>query len=159
MTAGYGYERELVDSLRDHGYRVIPAAASGSRTSEELPDLLAGQRWKRGSVTPANWPRLADSLGIEAKATSENIAYFTEEEVDELCEFCADFGAEARLGARFKGRRDALDTPRVHFLVDPSTAERTDGGNYRVHVENAAQIADIAVDHANERIRYASTGG
>lgn len=154
MTQGYKYERELVHSLRDHGYRVLPAAASGSATEEELPDLLAGTPWV-SNVNEA-WPVVSDALGIEAKAVSDDIAYFTEEEVHALIKFCDGFGAKARLAARFKGHRDALDTPRQHFLVDPSEAERTDGGNYRVHSKNAMQDADMVVNHADERIRFPS---
>ncbi|MDZ7700972.1 MAG: Holliday junction resolvase Hjc [Halobacteriales archaeon] len=110
-------ERELVNRLDDLGFAVMRAPASGSATSRELPDVLAGD----GEVFYA----------IEVKASAEKPIYLDEKEVYDLVYFGRNFGAKPLIGVRFD-RED-------WFFFDPRGDEVhvTDGGNYRVKKETA----------------------
>ncbi|WP_410765978.1 Holliday junction resolvase Hjc [Haloferax sp. DFSO60] len=108
-------ERELVNKLDEAGFAVMRAPASGSATTRELPDVLAGN----GEVFYA----------IEAKASSGRPIYLTGEEVEALIYFSQNFGAKARIAVRFD-RED-------WYFFHPGDLYVTDGGNYRVKKETA----------------------
>lgn len=126
-TKGGRSERELVTLLDDAGFAVIRAPASGSATERELPDVLAGN----GDVFYA----------VEAKASGGDPIYLTGEEVDALCFFASNFGAEPRIGVRFNVTHGDPaygndDDPGWYFF-HPDDLYTTDGGNYRVKKETA----------------------
>ena len=108
-------ERELVNELDDHGFAVMRAPASGSATTRELPDVLAGNG--------------EDFYAIEAKSSSGDPIYLTGEEVEALVYFARNFGAKPRVGVRFD-RED-------WYFFHPADLHTTDGGNYRVKKETA----------------------
>ena len=108
-------ERELVNALDEAGFAVMRAPASGSATTRELPDVLAGN----GEVFYA----------IEAKASSGRPIYLDGEEVEALIYFSQNFGAKARIAVRFD-RED-------WYFFHPGDLYVTDGGNYRVKKETA----------------------
>ena len=108
-------ERELVRLLDESGFAVMRAPASGSSTSRELPDVLAGN----GEVFYA----------IEAKSSSGDPIYLTGEEIESLTYFAQNFGAKPRVGVRF----DREDWAFFH----PDELHWTDGGNLRVKKEKA----------------------
>jgi holliday junction resolvase Hjr len=108
-------ERELVNLLDEAGFAVMRAPASGSATTRELPDVLAGD----GETFYA----------IEAKASAGNPIYLTGEEVEALVYFARNFGAKARIAVRFD-RED-------WYFFHPGDLYITDGGNYRVKKETA----------------------
>lgn len=116
-------ERELVNRLDEAGFAVMRAPASGSATTRELPDVLAGN----GDVFYA----------IEAKASSGRPIYLDGEEVEALIYFSQNFGAKARIAVRFD-RED-------WYFFHPGDLYVTDGGNYRVKKETAlAEGEDFA---------------
>ena len=107
-------ERELVNALDEAGFAVMRAPASGSATSRELPDVLAGN----GEVFYA----------IEAKSSAGQPIYLDNEEVYALVSvFAENFGATPRIAVRFD-RED-------WYFFHPSDVHETDGGNYRVKKE------------------------
>lgn len=108
-------ERELVNLLDASGFAVMRAPASGSSTNRELPDVLAGN----GEVFYA----------IEAKSSSGRPIYLDHAEIDALRFFADNFGARARLAARF-------DREDWAFLT-PDQLHQTDGGNWRIKKELA----------------------
>ncbi len=108
-------ERELVNLLDEAGFAVMRAPASGSATTRELPDVLAGDGER--------------FYAIEAKASAGNPIYLTGEEVEALVYFARNFGAKARIAVRFD-RED-------WYFFHPGDLYRTDGGNYRVKKETA----------------------
>jgi len=112
-------ERELVNELDDHDFAVMRAPASGSATSRELPDVLAGN----GTVFYA----------IEVKASAGGPIYLDEKEIYDLVYFGRNFGAEPYIGVRFDRQR--------WYFFDPRGDEihQTDGGNYRVKQETALE--------------------
>ncbi|WP_435359783.1 Holliday junction resolvase Hjc [Haloarchaeobius sp. DFWS5] len=110
-------ERELVNRLDEAGFAVMRAPASGSATERELPDVLAGN----GDVFYA----------IEAKASAGRPIYLDGEEVEALLFFAQNFGAKARIAARFD-RED-------WYFFHPADLYVTDGGNYRVKKETALE--------------------
>ncbi|MFB6353296.1 MAG: Holliday junction resolvase Hjc [Halobacteriales archaeon] len=112
-------ERELVNRLDELGFAVMRAPASGSATSRELPDVLAGD----GDAFYA----------IEVKASAGKPIYLDEKEVYDLVYFGRNFGAQPLVGVRFD-RED-------WYFFDPRGDEVhvTDGGNYRVKKETALE--------------------
>jgi Holliday junction resolvase len=136
MTAnqkGDRRERELVNRLDEVGFAVMRAPASGSATTRELPDVLAGD----GGVFYA----------IEAKSSGGDPIYLTWEEVDALRFFAGSFGAEALIAARFDREDWAFFAP--HEL------HQTPKGNFRVKKEKAVEegrrIDDLLPDDGAER--------
>jgi Holliday junction resolvase len=111
-------ERELVNLLDDAGFAVMRAPASGSSTSRELPDALAGD----GETFYA----------IEAKSSSGDPIYLTGEEVEALVYFARNFGAQPRIAVRFD-RED-------WYFFHPADLYTTDAGSYRIKKETA--VAD-----------------
>ncbi|SDJ63609.1 holliday junction resolvase [Halovenus aranensis] len=108
-------ERELVNLLDDAGFAVMRAPASGSATTRELPDVLAGDGSK--------------FYAIEAKSSAGDPIYLDGEEVYALVYFSRNFGAKPRIGVRFD-RED-------WYFFHPDDLYQTDGGNYRVKKEKA----------------------
>lgn len=121
-------ERELVNTLDEIGFAVMRAPASGSATTRELPDVLAG-----------NGERF---YAIEAKSSSGNPIYLDAEEVEALCYFASNFGAEPRIGIRF----DEQDWAFFH----PDDLYVTEAGNYRVKLETALARGEDIFELAGE---------
>jgi Holliday junction resolvase - archaeal type len=116
-------ERELVNLLDESGFAVMRAPASGSATERDLPDVLAGDGER--------------FYAIEAKSSSGDPIYLDGEEVASLLFFSRNFGAKARIAARFD-RED-------WYFFHPDELYTTDGGNYRVKRETAlAEGTDLA---------------
>lgn len=119
-------ERELVNRLDDAGFAVMRAPASGSATERELPDVLAGDGER--------------FYAIEAKSSAGDPIYLDGKEVEALIYFSRNFGAKARVGARF----DREDWAFFH----PGDLHETDGGNYRVKKETARSDGETLTDLA-----------
>jgi Holliday junction resolvase len=118
-------ERELVNELDEAGFAVMRAPASGSATSRELPDVLAGN----GQVFYA----------IEAKSSAGDPIYLDNEEVYALVHvFARNFGATPRIAVRFD-RED-------WYFFHPDDVHQTDGGNYRVKAERIEQADAETID-------------
>ena len=108
-------ERELVNMLDDDEWAVMRAPASGAATNRELPDVLAGNGYR--------------FYAIEAKSSGNDVIYIDGREIEDLLFFASQFGARARIGARFD-RED-------WYFFHPSDLYVTDGGNYRIKKEKA----------------------
>jgi len=109
---GSNYERDLARLLYERGYHVMRAPSSGGGTSRDLPDLF----WADSESTP---------IAAEMKATSQNVAYFSQEESTALKQFSMAFGANARFVSRF-----AQDTSYyVHAIAD---GRYTDSGQIAI---------------------------
>ena len=124
-------ERELVNELDAAGFAVMRAPASGSATERDLPDVLAG-----------NGERF---YAIEAKSSAGDPIYLSGEEVESLIYFARNFGAKARIAARFD-RED-------WYFFHPGDLHVTDGGNYRVKKETAladGEDLDALVGHSTQ---------
>lgn len=109
------------------------AAASGSATDAELPD-----------VTFAH-----DGIGFagEEKTTKAPYVRLTEEEVDELQAYADAYGMQAVAIGRFKRGSDGLPTgasSRAFYVWNPEDMERTDSGNYRGSPGDGKWAAKIA---------------
>lgn len=109
-------ERELIKMFFDTGvYAALRVAGSGS-TPLPAPDLLVGGK---GRV-----------LAIECKSGKKR-RYIQPEQIRELKEFAAKFGAEAWVAARF-------DREGWYFL-NIADLHVSKGGNYAVDVEIAKE--------------------
>lgn len=84
------YERQFANLLDEKEYHVIRAPSSGSATKRSLPDLAFSKESE-------------ETICVELKTTSRDIAYYTDQEVEALKEFAAAFHGVPRLAARFKG--------------------------------------------------------
>lgn len=138
---GAGKERTLVRTL---GHDDLPDAqrraamrcpASGGATTRSLPDVLAARPLY--GVGEANVPLMAVAWAIELKCSSRTTAYADAEEIADLREFAAAFGARPLVAA--KPKRMGKRTP--FYLVEPDNCRITDGGNYGVPFNDAQDRA------------------
>lgn len=127
-------ERDLVNALDASGFAVMRAPASGSATGRELPDVLAGNG--------------EHCWAIELKVSGGDPIYLTAEEVDALHYFAGNFGAYARIGARFDAEYDdpwyGNDDDTGFRFFNPNALHRTPSGNYRVKKEDLSEGARLA---------------
>ena len=134
-------ERELVNRLDDAGFAVMRAPASGSSTDRDLPDVLAGDG--------------ENFYAIEAKSSSGDPIYLDAEEVESLIFFARNFGANARIGARFD-RED-------WYFFHPADLHTTPAGNKRVKREKALadgeDIPALAGESTQTRLGSGGTDG
>ena len=117
---GSDYERQLANELDQRGYHVIRAPSSGSATQRDLPDIA----YSKPGETP---------VFLELKTTGQNVAYYTEDEVEALARFATAFNGHSRLCARFKG-----DTN--YYTLKPMNARRTDTNRFAVDREMQLKI-------------------
>jgi len=86
---GYRAEAELVELLKKMGFYAVRIPISGGRG---LPcDVLAA--------------RGGDRRGYQVKETRSSHVYLSEEEVRELCEFCAAFNLRPLVAIKWKRPR------------------------------------------------------
>jgi len=123
------YERELVNYLYDLRFAVQRAAASGSATENELPDVI-GLR---------DGPRTHHLWAIEGKTSSDHHIYLPQEEVESLKDYADRGGLDALLAGRWKNDHDTgwnrwndeYDV-KAHYLFHVDDVYRTDSGKYRL---------------------------
>jgi len=127
---GDRHERTLVNCLDALGYAVIRAPSSGSATTRELPDVLAGSEGL--------------FYAFELKSASGSRLYIEQAEVDDLVHFATMFGAEPRIAVRFDLERgdDAFGeaTHPGFYVREIEDLYRTDSGNYRVDKQQAVEV-------------------
>ena len=124
-------ERNLVLALEDDAFRCMRGASSGSATTRELPDVLAGS----GSEDLL--------LAIEAKSSAGGPIYIQPEKIKSLVAFAHGAGAIALLASRFNAGNSpddplhGTDEIRKWRFHRPADLYRTDSGNYRIKRETA----------------------
>lgn len=128
MVDGDAKERELVREI-DGAERWVAmrAPSSGSATSRDLPDVLAGNRGR--------------TLVVELKSSGGDPIYIEQEEVEALQRFARAFGGEAKIACRWSSR--SLQDSTFYFS-DPGRLYRTDAGTYRAKYEDMAQWTPLA---------------
>lgn len=124
---GSAAERELLDVLFDHGYAVLRAAGSGS-TQHDACDLIAGRGGK--------------ALAIEVKACAGASQYISAEQMQELLDFSAAFGAEAIVAVKWT---------RKGWGVLPAAKLRKTGKHWAVQQKDMEPLADWL---AHERLGF-----
>lgn len=124
MSNGSRYERQLVKLFGDtDGWMAQRAAASGSATDAELPDITFAH----------------DGSGFagELKTTSEPYIHIGEDEIGKLQAYAGTYGMQAVAIGRFKGER-------AFYIWAPDDMERTDAGTYRGSPDDGQWAAKIA---------------
>lgn len=124
-------ERELRDRLRDHGWTIMRAPASGGGNADDLPDIFAGDG--RGRM----W-------AIEAKtSTPDSAIYLPAEEVASLVNFAEGFHPDVWPVIATRWDRDT-----DWYVSRPRSMYRTDSGSRRAKYETCKQnwqrLADLA---------------
>jgi|SRR3989338_3319647 len=109
-------ERELFHWFYDNGFMPCRIAGSGS-TPLPSPDLVVGNGKKH--------------YAIECKVLKSNIKYLYPEEMAELIEFAAKFGAEPWIAIKFDYKG--------WFFLKPEDTGRTKNGYYSISLELAKQ--------------------
>lgn len=112
-SRGSNAERDLIHRFWTVGWAAMRAAGSGS-IGHPSPDVIAGNA--------------ARKLAIECKLTTDARKYFTKQEVQDLVNFAARFGAEPWLAVKF------FREPWYFFT--PDDAIQTDA-SYVVSLEHA----------------------
>ena len=113
---GSRLERELVHMFHDTNLFIALRAAGSGSTPLPCPDLLVGGN---GRV-----------LAIECKA-GKGRRYIKKDQVDELLQFSARFGAEPWVGVRFDGKE--------WLFLNIDDLHLSKGGNYAVDFEIARE--------------------
>ena len=112
-SKGVSLERYIVSRLRDKGFAVIRAPASGSKRKDHVPDIVA---LKSGII-----------LLIEMKSRkSGNRIYIEKEQAEGIKEFARKSGGELFIGAK-------IDKELRFIKFD--NLKRTESGNYIVDEE------------------------
>lgn len=97
------------------------AAASGSATDAELPDVT--------------FAHAGIAFAGEEKTTAEPYIYLEEEEVEDLQAYADAYGMRAVAIGRFKRTSPAIvgtgRSPRAFYVWNPDDMERTNAGTYR----------------------------
>jgi Holliday junction resolvase len=84
-------ERNIVRKFHDGGWVAQRAAASGSATTNELPDVILG----KGGI----------GFAAEEKTTSRDQIYVDKDKIRQLIRYSNGFGMHAVAIGRFKGER------------------------------------------------------
>lgn len=134
-------ERQLVNTLDARGWEVIRVPASGSATTRDLPDVLAG----RNGV----------AMAIEDKASGGDPIYLDAEEVAALQRFGRNYGAAIYISANFNsepGDPSYGEDWHGHHLLRVNNCHETPAGNYRVKKETAHGIGEPVISDDLEDI-------
>ena len=124
---GSALERYIVSKLRDKGFAVIRAPASGSKRKDHVPDIVA---LKAGVI-----------LLIEVKSRkSGNKIYIEREQAEGIKEFAKKSGGELFIAAKIN---------RTLRFVRFEELRKTEGGNYAVDFETIEKGMDI-----DDLVRY-----
>jgi holliday junction resolvase Hjr len=107
-------ERELFHTFWSKGFAAVRVAGSGS-TTKPSPDILV-----------SNGKRI---LAIECKSVKGKDQYFFEEEIEQLKEFSAIFGAEAWVAVRFDNKG--------WYFFPVNSLEQIESGKYVVRLLTA----------------------
>ncbi len=117
---GSNVERQVLSLLRDRGFAVVRAPASGSKRKDSVPDIIA---LKMGQI-----------LLIEMKSRRQGKVYITKEQAEGIAEFARKSGGDLFIGVKL---------PRLLKFVPFSRLKKTDGGNYVIDEEILQQGLDI----------------
>lgn len=115
MGKGTRIEREFVNLLRDLGFQIMRAPASGGATDRDLPDVLAGNG--EGIL-----------VACEVKGWADGTHYYEEEEVAALTRFAYGFHPEC---VPLLTTRWNQDTSFYVRHAEDARLHTTDGGNVR----------------------------
>lgn len=122
---GSDRERELVNTLEACGWAAMRCPSSGSATTRDLPDVLAGNP--------------GASVAIELKSGKGTTLYVDQQEVEALERFADRFGATPLLAARWTSQATGVKI----WGVPPTDARKTDSGNYGLPVEDIQERAAV----------------
>jgi len=117
---GSNVERQVLSLLRDRGFAVVRAPASGSKRKDPVPDIIA--------------LKLGQIVLIEMKSRKQGKVYITREQAEGIAEFARKSGGELFIGVKL---------PRLLKFVPFSKVKRTEGGNYVVDEELIEEGLDI----------------
>lgn len=118
---GSSVEREVVSKLREKGFAVLRAPASGSKRKDPVPDIVA---LKNGVI-----------ILIEMKSIREgNKIYIRKEQAEGIMDFAKKSG-----GILFIG----IKKPRVLKFIPFNKLRKTESGNYVVDLGSINEGLDI----------------
>lgn len=118
-------ERRVVQLLREHDYPAIRLAASGGGAQYELPDVY----FVCGDY----------HVGAEMKASSDDYAYITDQEMEELRTFCREFDAVPIAVSRWSQDTDYYVQP----LHDLDETMLTDSGNLSLRRDQRGRYFEL----------------
>lgn len=115
-------ERKLAALFSNNlGWEAQRAAASGSATDSNLPDVTFGH----GGV----------GIAAEEKTTSDGVIYVRQDEIDGLKAYADAYGMTPAVIGRFKQSSPSISgtdrSPRAYYVWHPRDMLRTDAGKYR----------------------------
>ena len=127
MGNGDSYERAFVRLFTPNtlAWQAQRAAASGSATTAELPDVTFA------------YEGVAFAGELKTVSSDTKYIYIGDDEMEKLQDYAAAYGMRAVALGRWKGER-------AYYLWNPNEMHRTDAGTYRGSRGDTAWSAKIA---------------
>ena len=120
-------ERYIVSKLRDKGFAVLRAPASGSKRKDHVPDIIA---LKSGVII---------LIEVKSRKNGKKI-YIEREQAEGISDFAKKSGGELFLAAKID---------RTLRFVKFEELRKTEGGNYAIDLETVEKGMDI-----DDLVRY-----
>jgi len=114
-------ERYIVSKLRDKGFAVLRAPASGSKRKDHVPDIIA---LKSGIII---------LIEVKSRKNGKKI-YIEREQAEGISDFAKKSGGELFLAAKID---------RTLRFVKFEEIRKTEGGNYAIDLETVEKGMDI----------------
>jgi len=124
---GSAVERYIVSKLRDKGFAVLRAPASGSKRKDHVPDIIA---LKSGVII---------LIEVKSRKNGKKI-YIEREQAEGISDFAKKSGGELFLAAKID---------RTLRFVKFEEIRKTEGGNYAIDLETVEKGMDI-----DDLVRY-----
>ncbi|BFH74469.1 Holliday junction resolvase Hjc [Sulfurisphaera javensis] len=124
---GSSVERYIVSRLRDKGFAVIRAPASGSKRKDHVPDIVA---LKAGVII---------LIEVKSRKNGSKI-YIEKEQAEGIKDFAKKSGGELFLGIKLS---------KMLRFVKFEMLRQTEGGNYAIDLEIAEKGMDL-----DDLVRY-----
>jgi len=124
---GSAVERYIVSKLRDKGFAVLRAPASGSKRKDHVPDIIA---LKSGIII---------LIEVKSRKNGKKI-YIEREQAEGISDFAKKSGGELFLAAKID---------RTLRFVKFEEIRKTEGGNYAIDLETVEKGMDI-----DDLVRY-----
>ncbi|GAA5418922.1 Holliday junction resolvase Hjc [Sulfurisphaera tokodaii] len=120
-SRGSSVERYIVSRLRDKGFAVIRAPASGSKRKDHVPDIIA---LKSGVII---------LIEVKSRKNGQKI-YIEKEQAEGIREFAKRSGGELFLGVKL---------PKMLRFIKFDMLRQTEGGNYAIDLETVEKGMEL----------------
>lgn len=115
---GTYYEYKVMEIFEKYGYASLRTLGSGGGTKKSKPDIVVGNG--------------RNIFGMEVKKRENDVCYIQKSQVEELKDFCYNFGASPLIVVKFG------NMPFYAFDVDSDSIVETEK-SYKIHVDDVGR--------------------